>query len=374
MKTVLRVNHLCRLGLALATIASAASAADTGILYTTDNASAGNHVQVITLVGHTLSLGTAYATGGLGSGASPGLPSQGSVMLSPDSQWLFVCNAGSDEISVFETLPGGQLQLTDKVNSGGRNPISLTLNGSLLYVLNAGGSVMDQDNVTAFHFGCGNLTMLPGSSRPLSASNTGPAQVSFSRDGDTLIVTERATSLIDTWVLGRDGMASEHQTMTSVGTTPYGFAVGRGNRVFVSEAAGGAANASSASSYALSDMGVLTVIDGAVATKQTAACWLALSFDGHYLYTADAGGGFLTGFAVSGTGSLTRLDASGATATIGAGTHPADLAFNHNGAMLFSLNNGNGTLSGFTVKSNGSLDPVSSLSGLPTSSAGLAAW
>jgi hypothetical protein len=116
MKAPLRLNYLCRLGLTLAALVSGADAADTGILYTTDNSASGNHVQVITRTGQTLSLGTAYATGGLGSGSSPGLPSQGSVLLSSDSQWLFVRNAGSDEISVFETLPNGQLRLTDKVN------------------------------------------------------------------------------------------------------------------------------------------------------------------------------------------------------------------------------------------------------------------
>ena len=374
MKTSRLVNQVCRLGLALVTSASSASAANTGILYTTDNAAAGNHVQVITRSGSTLSLGAAYATGGLGSGTSPGLPSQGSVLLSPDARWLFVCNAGSDDISVFETLPSGQLQLTDKVNSGGRNPVSLTLNGSLLYVLNAGGAMMDQDNVTAFHFGCGNLTMLAGSSRTLSAANTGPAQVSFSRDGDTLVVTEKGTSLIDTWVLDHDGMAMDHKTAASSGATPYGFAAGRGNRLFVSEAAGGAANASSVSSYTLSDAGSLAVITASAATEQTAACWLAVTFDGRYLYTANAGAGTLTGFRIQGNGSLVRLETSGVGATIGNGTHPADMAFSHDGHLLFTLNNGNGTVSGFMVKSDGSLESTSSLSGLPVTSAGLAAW
>jgi hypothetical protein len=50
------------------------------------------------------------------------------------------------------------------------------------------------------------------------------------------------------------------------------------------------------------------------------------------------------------------------------------MAFSRDGGTLFSLGNGNGTLNAFAVKSNGELQAMGSLSGLPTTSAGLAAW
>jgi 6-phosphogluconolactonase len=371
MRQLLFMQYCSGLGLGLALLATTANADDTGILYTADNASAGNHVLVITRSGGAMSVARTYATGGLGLGTANGLGSQGSVLLSPDSHWLFVCNAGSGEISVFETLPGGQLQLTDKVGSGGGQPLSLTLHGSLLYVLNAAANG-NNDNVTGFHFGCGNLTMLPGSSRPLSAASTTPTQVSFSRDGDALVVTEKIAGLIDTWLLGHDGMAMDHQAFMSVGTWPFGFAVGRGNRLFISEAAAGAANGSSVSSYELSDSGGLAVISGKVLTEQTAACWLVLTYDGRYVYTANAGSASISGFRVHTNGSLELLDNSGLSAKTG--MHPADMAFSHDGDALFSLNNGDGTISAFGVKSDGSLESRSGLIGLPTTSAGLAAW
>ena len=371
MKTSFLTKYLGSLGVGLAALVSTANADDAGILYTTDNTSAGNHVLVITRTGGALSVARTYATGGLGLGTANGLGSQGSVLLSPDSHWLFVCNAGSGEISVFETLPGGELQLTDKVSSGGGQPLSLTLNGSLLYVLNAAANG-NNDNVTAFHFGCGNLTMLPGSSRPLSAASTTPTQVSFSRDGDALVVTEKIAGLIDTWLLGHDGMAMDHQMFMSVGTWPFGFAVGRGNRLFISEAAAGAANGSSVSSYELSDSGGLAVISGKVPTEQTAACWLVLTYDGRFVYTANAGSASISGFRVQGNGSLELLDKTGLPAKTG--MHPADMAFNQDGRLLFSLNNGDGTISAFGVQSDGSLEPMRGLSGLPTTAAGLAAW
>ena len=364
------------LGAALGVAASTtiASAQQHGVLFTADNAAAGNHVWVVSRSGATLALTNSYATGGLGLGTADGLPSQGSILLSPDGAWLLVCNAGSGEISVFETLAGGALQLTDKVASGGLRPVSVAMNGTLVYVLNADGGAGSVDNVTAFHLGCGNLTMLPGSTRFLSGTNTGPAEVAITRDGEHLIVTEKASNLIDTWELGVDGLASSHLTFTSLGATPYGFAVGRGGKVFVSEAAGGAAGASSVSSYSVGATGTLTTVSAKVPTDQTAACWLALSPSGSLLYTGNAGAGTLSAFKVRANGEISLVTTGGDTANIGAGTHPADLAFSHNGALLFSLNNGNGSISAFEVKGNGSLQSMGGLRGLPSTAAGLAAW
>lgn len=381
MKTTSLYKYIGSLALGLAGCISSYAAADSGVLYTMDNSASGNHVQVIMQAGGALSAGHSYATGGMGLGTSQGLPSQGSVLLSRDGHWLFVCNPGSGEISVFETLPGGELQLTDRVASGGSYPYSLALNGNLLYVLNAGGYVGNSDNITAFHFGCGNLTMLPGSSRTVgvggSAGKTGPAQVSFSRDGDTLVVTERGLNaptnmMIDTWVLDHDGLATDHQVFSSGAGGNFGFAVGRGNRLFVSEAAGGAADSSAVSSYQLSESGDLSVIDSSVGTKQTAACWLVLTHNGSYIYTANAGSASISGFRVGPGGSLQLLTSSGIAASTGA--HPADMALSHDGHFLFSLNNGDGTLSAFAVQPDGGLQSIGSLSGLPTTSAGLAAW
>ena len=77
----------------------------------------------------------------------------------------------------------------------------------------------------------------------------------------------RSTSSIVMWRAPR--IATEHKTFPSVGTTPFGFAVGREGHLFVSEAAGGAANASSASSYEVSGDGNLEVITSSAPTRQT---------------------------------------------------------------------------------------------------------
>lgn len=361
----------CGLGVGLVALATSATAEQSAIIYSMDNAAVTNHVMVFHRDVHgQLNPMAQVATGGAGTGA--GLSSQGSVVLSHDGRWLIVCNAGSDEISVF-AAKGGVLELTDRVNSGGRQPVSLALHGNLLYVLNAGGAMGEPDNITGFTFGDGKLMALAGSSRGLSGSNTGPAQVSFTADGDALVVTETATSLIDTFVVGADGTAGSQHIFASVGRTPFGFAVGRRDRLFVSEANGGVVNGSSTSSYSISDSGELTVISGAVPTEQTAACWAVLSGNGRFVYTANAGSGSISGYSISAEGSLRLLSPSGITAVTGAGSHPVDMAESRGGRFLFVLANGNGTLNAFHIAENGLLGTAGVVTGLPTSSAGLAA-
>jgi 6-phosphogluconolactonase len=60
------------------------------------------------------------------------------------------------------------------------------------------------------------------------------------------------------------------------------------------------------------------------------------------------------------------------TGSTGSGSHPTDMVQSRDGRFLYSLNNGNGTISAFATHPNGSLDPLMTVSGLPTSAAGLA--
>ena len=80
------------------------------------NAAAGNEVVVFRRAANgSLSQKKTVSTGGLGSGA--GLGSQGSVTLSANGRWLFVVNAGSNQISAFSVRENG-ITLTDVVDFG----------------------------------------------------------------------------------------------------------------------------------------------------------------------------------------------------------------------------------------------------------------
>src|SRR5262249_12773720 len=290
-----------------------ADRANTGAVYTMDNSVAGNNVLAFhrSADGSLTSAG-AFSTGG--TGTDTGLGHQGALILSRDGRWLFACNAGSNEISVF-AVTRGSLSLSDKVNSEGQRPISLTLRDNLLYVLNAGGLAGGVDNITAFQFHSGSLLHIPGSTRALSADNTDPAQVSFTSDGDVLVVTEKATGIIDTFTVGDDGLVNGRRTFSSPIPTPFGFAAGRRSRIFVSEANGGTPDGSSVSSYEVSDDGELVAVSSAVPTHQTAACWVVRTRNQRFAYDSNTGSGTISGYRVAPSGTLQLLNSHAATGT-----------------------------------------------------------
>ncbi len=341
---------------------------DDGVVFTMDNAVAANHVLAYRRGANgELTPNGSFATGGRGTGS--GLGSQGAVVLSSNGRWLFTCNAGSDEISVFLVAPSG-LVLTHKVSSGGKHPISLALHRNSLFVLNAGGQVGDTDNVAGFVFFAGRLYPLPQSTHALSADNTNPAQVGFSSDGEVLIVTEKDTAVIDTFAVDNDGSIDSVKHFQSSGQTPFGFAV-RGHDLIVTEAFGGASDASAASSYNLDRDGDLEVISPTVPTTETSACWTVVTGNGRYAYAANTGSGTISGYRLAPHGVLTLLNADGVTGITGADSSPADMTLSLNSRFLY-CRNGNGTISAFRVNPNGSLSSLIGVSGLPTGTAGLA--
>ena len=84
--------------------------------------------------------------------------------------------------------------------------------------------------------------------------------MSFDPRGETLVVTEKDTNLIDTYEVDPDtGLASGPNPQASAGATPFGFAFDKRGHLIVSEAFGGAADQSAVSSYAV-DEGVIDPI------------------------------------------------------------------------------------------------------------------
>ena len=150
---------LAALGLAALAQAGLASAhpgdGAAGAVYTQSNDAAGNSILAFDRSADgALAPAGSYATGGLGTGA--GLGSQGAVVL--DDDLLLAVNAGSDQVSVFRVGERG-LRLADVEPSGGDQPISVTVQDGLVYVLNAGGT----GNVSGFRLSeRGNLRPLDG--------------------------------------------------------------------------------------------------------------------------------------------------------------------------------------------------------------------
>jgi 6-phosphogluconolactonase (cycloisomerase 2 family) len=355
---------LLSLVLALPLAASAQNAAP-GAVYSLSNAADTNRVLMFSrsASGELTSAG-AFATGGQGTGA--GLGSQGALALTDNGRWLLAVNAGSNELSVFSVRHHG-LVLTDIVPSGGLMPISVTVAHNLVYVVNAGGAAGSTDNISGFYLTQhGQLHALPNSTQPLSDANVGPAQISFGLRGDVLIVAEKNTNLISGFAVDEEGRAGPVTVTPSAGAVPFGFAISSQGFLFVSEAPG-----SALSSYQLHANGSASLVTASRVNHQAAACWVVLSKNEEYAYTANAANASISGYRIAKDGSVTLLDSDGLTAVTD--ETPLDLAVSRDGRFLYALNATAKTIEGFRVGVDGSLTRVGDIDGLPEGAAGLIA-
>lgn len=338
-----------------------------GMVFTSSNAAEGNEVLVYgTDAAGQLALKGHVPTAGLGSGA--GLGSQGAVTLSGDGHFLFVVNAGSNTVTTFLVTPRALLRVST-VDSGGLHPISVTEYRGTVYVLNDGGS----GNVAGFRNARGVLQPIPGASGALSAAGgTGPAQVGFSDDGDALVVTEKATNQLVSYAVRPDGSIGAPVVTPSPGQTPFGFAFNRRNRLVVTEAVGGAAGASTVSSYRFTQRAPEqpVVVSPAVPDQQGAACWVAVTPDGQYAFVANTGSSSISSYRIDRGGSIALLAAQ--AGDTGAGSAPADTAVSVNGQRLFVRNGRTATIGAFAIGDGGSLSPLPFAANLPATAVGLA--
>ncbi len=237
--------------------------------------------------------------------------------------------------------------------------------GDLLYVLNAGGT----PNISGFTIESptNRLVPLAGSTRNLPGGvAANPAQVSFSPDDSSLVVTEKGTNLIDTFAVQDDGVVGPGVSFPSSGITPFGSAFGHDNAVIVSDAGSGAV-----SSYTVDEEGNLDLVTPALSDTQAAPCWIVVPRNGRFAYTANAGSGTISSYTVGENGSLALLDV--AAGSVAHGSAPTDMALSNNNRFLYVRDGGNGAISGFRLNADGGLTPVSTIGGLPAGTQGIAA-
>jgi 6-phosphogluconolactonase len=365
----------------LATIARAEDGADGGKVYVLTNMLAGN--TVVSLQRNqdgSLTRLEEVSTGGLGSGPIPlpppiggpnPLDSQDALIATPNGRFLLAVNAGSNEISVLG-IRGEGLVLTDKVSSNGEYPVSLSVHGSLVYVLNSHGN----PNINGFNLDdSGKLTSIPDSTRSAGSPTADPAQVAFAPDGNTLIVTERLANLIDVFQMTKRGTPGTHAQLVSNNHTPFGVSFGRGRIIAITETNERVPripviNGASVSTYRIGATGELTAVSVAVPDHQSAACWIRFTPNRQFAYVSNTGSGTLSSYAVSPRGDLVLAEEIAAD-TGGPQSVPIDLAITPDGEFLYVLSSLLGTIQGYRIERDGTLTHVSSTDGFPSSVQGI---
>lgn len=344
-----------------------------GAVYTATNAPAGNSVLIFTRSANG-ALTSAGSVSTQGNGLGVGLCSQGSVILSPDGKWLLVVNAGSNDVTVF-SVSKSQLEFRSRTGSGGSTPVSITILGDVVYVLNRGATspALVLPSVVGFRLGQqGTLTAIPGALQTLSNGQF-PAQVAFAPRGGLLVVTDIKASLIFTLEVNND-VAGVPVSHLSAGPNPFGFSFDGLNQLLVSEA-NLSGIISSVSSYDVTASGALNTVTASATTYQSLACWLIVTRDGRFAYVSDPGSFAITGFAVAPDGRLSILNSSGVSAPLGSGSSPFDIGLTADSQFLYSLvSSSTDSITGWwTNLGDGSLVFAGSVSGgIPSYASGIA--
>lgn len=334
-------------------------------LYTETNEAGSNQIYIYRVNGDgSLSLKGSVSSGGAGTGA--GLGSQGALVLSDSHEWLFAVNAGSNSVSSFKVGQDGSLSLAHTENSYGKMPVSVSVHNDLLYVLN-----FASDNIHGFRIGSeGSLTHIDGSTKPLSGTAVVAPQIAFTPNGNWLLVTEKATNKISSFKVKGDGSVANDQATASTGQTPFGFDFGRDDIMVVSNAAGGAAGAGSATSYRIRANGTPHDVNGAVANKQGAPCWVATTKYGRFAFVSNTGSNSISSYYIAPGGYLFLVSKAAAPTD----NSPTDIVVAKNNYFVFALTSMSGTIGEYHRKFFGGLEKTGLVSGLPAPTTGLAIY
>ena len=306
--------------------------------------------------------GRRFDTQGRGTGGvNDPLESQSSLLLSSDHSLLFAANAGSGDITVFH-VNGDQLFIADREASGGSQPVSLAQWGSTLYVLNSGGA----GSVVAFHIGRnGQLNKIDHATAFLSANATGGASVAVSPDGKTVAVVERLANSIDTFDVSNDGTLSKAVVNANPAPGTFDARFAPDGKLIVSETGpAGAVDGSAISSYTVLADGTLSAVSQSVPTGGAANCWNASSPDGARVYVSNAGSSNLSGFTI-GTGGVLAPIGGTIVGVNPAGSTNLDITISGDGKFLYTLNGEVGTVGVFAIQTDGTLQEVTQIQGLP---------
>jgi 6-phosphogluconolactonase (cycloisomerase 2 family) len=318
-----------------------ATSGGSGGVYTMTNAAAGNAVVAFRRAddGSLTSLGS-FLTGGTGTGGGVDpLQSQYSLILDESHQFLFVANAGSDDISVFQVLSGGALRLVDRTDSGGDFPISLAVRSRELFVLNAG------DNVVARFQVQSSGVLVAHGKISLAAGAAGASTIVITATGDQLIVTERDANRLETIHVNPVTSQFDPPVVSpSSGAVPFGFDLDAVGHVIVTEALGQSPSGA-ISSYFLSANGTLSVITPSANANGGATCWVIVTSAG-FAFATNTSSGTLTSASVSGSGLVAILSSTAGATGLSA---PIDLDLSANQRFLYVLEAGTGNLRTFGV-------------------------
>ncbi|MBV7332920.1 beta-propeller fold lactonase family protein [Chloroflexi bacterium TSY] len=337
-----------------------------------------------------------FPTGGMGTGPLHPPALDESDMLDPlisanalirvDEDFVLAVNAMSHTVSSLRVNEDYSLTLVNTVPSGGNFPNSIAFDKDLVYVTNIGTGEANTGNVSGFTINYdGVLSPIPNSTRTLSGPSARPSAVSFTPDGEILVVSELNTGNFSTFLVNK-GLLSNQPVVAPPqiaegrsDPNPIGFQiVQRRRKTFLiateaREILNGQLNlqAGSVSTYLINGDGSLTLISSDErAGNQRTTCWIGVTPNLKFAYTSNAVDGSISAFRFrpnTGRIQLKKEIAAFVTPADGAPPHPAtgvptsgliDLSISPDGRYLYQLSGLKGGVSVYRIQRNGTLRHV----------------
>ncbi len=378
LRTPLRFASAGALALGLAIVASGGAGASAPrefsfngphpALFVETDASANSVLSYRQATDGTISYAGSYLTGGsgataIGATADP-LASQDGLVLANNGANLIAANPGSNTVTVF-AVQGTHLTAVQQIPSGGLFPDSIATSGRLVAVLNAGGA----GSVAEFQWINGQLVPLAGQVRSLGLSNTpipgfhnGPGQVSYTPNGQHLIITTKlSTNSYDVFSVGFNGALGALPKVTAADNDlPFAFVFDAAGNVVATEASN-----SSVSTYRVNADGTLSSL-GTVSETGAALCWI--SGANGYFFGSNAGSGTVSSFTETSTGAPVLVNTTAATAHAGT----IDSVVSPDGRFFYVESGGAGTIDVYAIGSAGTLTQIETIFNIPLASEGLA--
>lgn len=294
-----------------------------------------------------------FSTGGAGQGVD--FDSDYGLTLSPDHKYLYAVSPASDMITVFG-VQGSCLHQLQQIYAGDQ-PVGMTYDWDkkLLYALDQS---VAGPGIFGFHIqsdGC--LAPITNKTLAISTPIGVPGTVLFVNDGNGLIVTNKVGSNLDYFSVESDGSAKGPITTTlSSGQRPFGAALGSNGTLYIIESGLPYLTNAAVSTYHPTTDGALQPITKSAKNQQTDGCWIVLSKDNKYVYTANFLSGTVSSYAVGSGGSATLIN--GVAANQGNKSEPVDLALSSDGKFLYNLLRGYGSITAHAIESDGSLNRI----------------
>jgi hypothetical protein len=178
-------------------------------------------------------------------------------------------------------------------------------------------------------------------------------------------VIEKASNSIDVFPIRPDGTLGTIVGNTSVTPGVFATVFTPSGQLIVSEnQPTSGTDTSSISTYAINANGTLTAISQSLPTVGNGNCWNAITPDGKFTYVDNSATSTVAGFSVAPNGALTPI-AGTILSALPNGSTNLDMAISGDGKYLFNVQSGAGAIGVYTINSDGTLNQLGDIEGLP---------